>query len=201
MKLSFLLSCLIVLLMPMQVFAAGDAEEGRVKAATCAACHGQNGNSENPLWPKLAGQHAYYIEKELHDFQNEKRTDPSMSAMAMGLSDIDIENVAAFFASQPVTIEAAGESKVALGEKLYRGGNADSAVPACMACHGPTGAGNSPARFPQVGGQHAAYLAKALNDFKAGSRSNDKQDMMRDIAGRMTAEEIEAVASYMSGLH
>ncbi len=201
MKLKFLLSCLMVLLMPMHVFAAGDADEGRVKAATCAACHGQNGNSENPLWPKLAGQHAYYIEKELHDFQNEKRTDPSMSPMAMGLSDIDIENVAAFFASQPSTIEAAGESKVALGEKLYRGGNADSAVPACMACHGPSGAGNGPAKFPQVGGQHAAYLVKALNDFKAGSRSNDKQDMMRDIAGRMSAEEIEAVASYMSGLH
>jgi len=201
MKLNFLLSCLVVLLMPMQVLAAGDADEGRVTAATCVACHGQNGNSVNPIWPKLAGQHAYYIEKELHDFQNEKRTDPSMSAMAMGLNDIDIENVAAFFASQPSTIEAASERKVALGKKLYRGGNADSAVPACMACHGPTGSGNSPARFPKVGGQHAAYQVKALSDFKAGTRSNDKQDMMRDIAGRMSAEEIEAVASYMSGLH
>jgi cytochrome c553 len=200
MKFMVLLSCLFGLL-SSAAFANGDIEAGRTKAAVCAGCHGQNGNSANPIWPKLAGQHAFYIEKELRDFQNKKRLDATMAPMAAGLNDADIENVAAFFASMSSTVEAASADKIKLGEKIYRAGKMDNGLPACIACHGPNGAGSAPARFPRIAGQHAAYLSKALKDFKAETRNNDHQAMMRDIAGRMNNEEIEAVASYISGLH
>jgi len=193
--------CFVSLFVSMSAFAQGDIEAGRATAAVCAGCHGQNGNSTNPAWPKLAGQHAFYIEKELHDFQNKKRLDATMAPMASGLSDVDIENVAAYFASVASTVEAASADKIKLGEKLYRSGKANNGLPACIACHGPNGAGSAPARFPRIGGQHAAYLSKALKDFKSESRDNDHQAMMRDIAGRMSNKEIEAVSSYISGLH
>ncbi|PCI19151.1 MAG: cytochrome c4 [Piscirickettsiaceae bacterium] len=201
MKFNVLVVCFLGLSFSLVAFAEGDIEAGRAKAAVCAGCHGQNGNSANPVWPKLAGQHAFYIEKELHDFQNKKRVDATMAPMVMGLSDVDIENLAAFFASVPSTVEAASADKIKLGEKLYRAGKMDNGLPACIACHGPNGAGSAPARFPRIGGQHAAYLTKALKDFKSESRNNDHQAMMRDIAGRMSNQEIEAVSSYISGLH
>lgn len=201
MKFNVLVVCFLGLGFSLVAFAEGDIEAGRAKAAVCAGCHGQNGNSANPVWPKLAGQHAFYIEKELHDFQNKKRVDATMAPMVMGLSDVDIENLAAFFASVPSTVEAASADKIKLGEKLYRAGKMDNGLPACIACHGPNGAGSAPARFPRIGGQHAAYLTKALKDFKSESRNNDHQAMMRDIAGRMSNQEIEAVSSYISGLH
>ena len=192
---------LVGVLASFSAVSSGDIEAGRAKSLVCSACHGQNGYSTNPIWPKLAGQHSYYIQKQIQDFQNKKRNDPSMSPMAMGLTEIDIENLSAFFASQSPSVEAASADKVELGQKIYRGGNAQSGVPACIACHGPNGAGNGPAQFPRVGGQHAAYLTKALKDFRLKTRDSDPQAMMRDIAGRMTAEEIDAVSSYMSGLH
>lgn len=201
MKLQMLVTFLLAVFLLMPAYADGDIDAGRAKAAVCAGCHGQNGNSQNPIWPKLAGQHAYYIEKELHDFQDKKRLDATMAPMAAGLTDVDIENIAAFFASVPSTIEAANADKIKLGEKLYRAGKTDNGLPACIACHGPNGAGSAPARFPRIGGQHAAYLAKALKDFKAETRDNDHQAMMRDIAARMSNKEIEAVSSYISGLH
>lgn len=201
MKLNVLAVCFFAAIVSMNAFAVGDIEAGRAKAAICAACHGQNGVSVNPIWPKLAGQHAYYIEKELHDFQSKRRTDLTMAPMAAGLNDVDIENLAAFFASIPSTVEAASASKIKLGEKIYRAGKASNGLPACIACHGPNGAGSAPARFPRIGGQHAAYLSKALKDFKSEARTNDHQAMMRDIAGRMSNKEIEAVSSYISGLH
>ncbi|MBL4783712.1 MAG: cytochrome c4 [Porticoccaceae bacterium] len=201
MKLKIWAACLFGMFLSLGVFAQGDIEAGRAKAAVCAGCHGVNGNSVNPIWPKLAGQHAFYIEKELQDFQNKKRLDATMAPMAAGLTDVDIENVAAFFASQLSTIEAASADKIKLGERLYRAGKIDNGLPACIACHGPNGAGSAPARFPRIGGQHAAYLSKTLKDFKAETRNNDHQAMMRDIAGRMSNKEIEAVASYISGLH
>lgn len=201
MKLRGFFVLLVGLLASFSAMSAGDVEAGRAKAAVCAACHGQNGYSQNPMWPKLAGQHSYYTQKQIQDFQTKKRNDPAMSPMAMGLSEIDIENLAAFFASQSASVEAASEENVALGEKVYRGGNAATGVPACIACHGPNGAGNGPARFPRVGGQHAVYLIKSLEDFKSAKRDADPQSMMRDIAAKLTKEEIEAVSSYMSGLH
>jgi cytochrome c553 len=201
MKTSVLLVAAVMLVLSANAFSQGDIEAGRSIAAVCAGCHGQNGNSTNPVWPKLAGQHAFYIEKELRDFQNKKRLDPTMAPMVAGLTAVDIENIAAYFASLSSTVEAASADKIKLGEKLYKAGKADNGLPACIACHGPNGAGSAPARFPRIGGQHAAYLAKALKDFKSESRDNDHQAMMRDIAGRMTNKEIEAVASYISGLH
>jgi len=201
MRLSVLVVCFFSALLSTSAFAVGDIEAGRAKAAMCVGCHGTNGNSNNPVWPKLAGQHAFYTEKELKDFQNGKRKDATMAPMAAGLSGVDIENLAAFFASVPSTVEAASADKIKLGEKLYRAGKVDNGLPACIACHGPNGAGSAPARFPRIGGQHAAYLSKALKDFKAESRDNDHQAMMRDIAGRMNNKEIEAVSSYISGLH
>ena len=200
-RISLILVACILMLLSISAFAAGDIEAGRAKAAVCAGCHGPNGNSLNPVWPKLAGQHAFYIEKELHDFQNKKRVDATMAPMVAGLSDVDIEDLAAYFASVPSTVEAASADKIKLGEKLYRAGKMDNGLPACIACHGPNGSGSAPARFPRIGGQHAAYLSKALKDFKAETRDNDHQGMMRDIAGRMNNKEIEAVSSYISGLH
>ncbi|MEJ2508626.1 MAG: c-type cytochrome [Gammaproteobacteria bacterium] len=181
--------------------AAGDPVAGKAKSATCAACHGADGNSVNPQWPKLAGQHASYIEKELHDFKSGARTNPTMSPMAKPLSDDDINNLAAYFSQQTMSIGKADKKLVAKGEKIYRGGNSATGVAACMACHGPDGAGNPAAKFPRLGGQHAPYVVAQLEAFKSGARSNDAGKMMRNIASKMTDDEIKAVASYIEGLH
>ncbi len=180
---------------------AGDADAGKGKAASCAGCHGADGNSLVPNFPKLAGQHAAYLSKQLRDFKSGARKDPTMAPMAAPLSEQDIEDLAAFFASQAITPGKANPELVELGAKLYRGGNVDSGVAACIACHGPTGTGNPAANYPRIGGQQAAYVVKALKDFKSGARSNDANQMMRSIASKMTEEEIKAVAEYIAGLH
>lgn len=181
--------------------AAGDAGAGKTKSAACAACHGPDGNSVNPDWPKLAGQGAPYLQKQLADFKGGKRTNATMAPMAAPLSDQDVADLAAYFSSQKVKMGAADEALVDLGQKIYRGGNQASGVPACIGCHGPTGAGNPAAKFPSLSGQHSKYVMNQLNAFKSGARSNDPNKMMRDIAGKMTADEIKAVASYVQGLH
>ncbi len=180
---------------------AADVVAGKAKANACAACHGMDGNSPAPMFPKLAGQHASYIEKQLKDFKSQTRIDPTMNAMVGALSDEDIADISAYFASQKTTIEVADVEKITLGEKLYRGGNPDSGLAACQSCHGPTGTGNEPAGFPSLSGQHVTYLEKALNDFKSEIRTNDVSEMMRNTAGKMTLKEIKAVSSYISGLH
>jgi len=183
--------------------AAGNAAAGKTKSAACAACHNADGNSSaNPLWPKLAGQHQKYIAKQLKDFKAGKtRRDPLMAGMVAALSEQDMADLGAYFESQTRKLGRADKKLVTLGEKVYRGGNATTGVAACIACHGPTGAGNAAAGFPAIGGQHAAYSSKALNDFKSGARSNDPNKMMRDIAGRMSDDEIKAVSDYIGGLH
>ncbi len=182
--------------------AAGDATAGKAKAQACFACHGVNGNSTNPVWPKLAGQHADYIAKQLADFKaGKKRTDPLMMGQVASLSSQDMADLGAFFATQTMSPGAADEKLVAAGEKLYRGGNKDKGIAACIACHGPTGAGNPAAKFPKLSGQHAAYVEKAMKDFRSGKRKNDINKMMRSIAEKMSDKEIKAVASYISGLH
>lgn len=201
MKQTRLLLGLVLLAAAFVAFADGDVEAGRAKAALCAGCHGQDGNSLNPAWPKLAGQHASYIAKQLQNFQSGERKNATMGPMAAGLSDQDMQDIAAYFSSSDISIQAADADKIALGESIYRGGNPANGLPACIACHGPNGAGNSPAGYPVVGGQHADYMAKTLKDFKAETRDNDYQRMMRDIAARMSNKEIDAVASYISGLH
>lgn len=181
--------------------AAGDAAAGKGKSVTCQACHGVDGNSANPLWPKLAGQHADYLAVQLADFKTGKRKDATMGAMVAALNTADMQNLAAYYAGQAIKPGAVNPGLLASGEKLYRGGNSKSGVAACIACHGPKGAGNPAAKFPVLGGQHAAYVEKALKDFRSGTRTNDVNGMMRDVAARMTDAEIKAVSSYVSGLH
>jgi cytochrome c553 len=183
------------------VQAAGDAEAGKQKAAPCAACHGLDGNSPNPIWPKLAGQHPSYIQSQITDFKSGSRQDPLMSPQAALLAtDQDVADVAAFFASQEQSAGVAKADAVALGEAIYRGGNMASGVAACSGCHGPVGMGNPLAQFPRISGQHADYVSKALKDFRAGSRANDVNGMMRGVAVRLTDAEIAAVSQYVQGL-
>jgi cytochrome c553 len=184
-----------------QASAAADAAAGKAASATCAGCHGMDGNSANPEWPKLAGQGEGYLIKQLHDFKDGDRKNATMAPMAMGLSDQDMENLAAYFSGQTMSQGAADESLVELGQKLYRGGNPASGVAACIGCHGPSGDGNPAAKFPKLSGQHAKYVENQLNAFKSGERNNDAGKMMRNIAGKMTEKEIQAVASYVQGLH
>lgn len=181
--------------------AAGNAAAGKAKSAMCAACHGVDGNSAAPNFPKLAGQDAGYIAKQLADFKSGARKDPIMSGMAAGLSSRDMDNLGAYFASQPRSIGVANLSADSrkLAETLYRGGNSKLGIPACMSCHGPAGAGIPP-RFPAVSGQHATYTAKQLSDFKAGNRHNDG-NVMTPIAFLLSETEIKALSEYMAGLH
>jgi len=181
--------------------AAGDAKAGQEKAGVCFGCHGVNGNSTNPAWPKLNAQHAKYLAKQLADFKSGKRSDPLMMGQVAALSAQDMDDLAAFFSKQSATMGQADKAKVALGEKIYRGGNSAKGVAACIGCHGPTGSGNPPAGFPSISGQHADYTVKTLKDFRNGVRTNDMNGMMRNVASKMSDKEIEAVASYMSGLH
>ncbi|MHB1950335.1 MAG: c-type cytochrome [Acidiferrobacteraceae bacterium] len=181
--------------------AAGNVAAGQQKAAECEGCHGPNGDSAVPTYPKLAGQDASYIEKQLNDFKSGKRTNAIMSGMAAGLSPTDIRNLAAFFSSQQMSPGSAqGSAKViALGRKIYRGGDRQHHVPACMSCHGPAGAGIPP-RFPRLGGQWAQYVQAQLLAFRSGKRANDPAGMMRTIAGRLTRPQIAAVSQYIAGL-
>jgi cytochrome c553 len=181
--------------------AAGNAEAGQQKAAPCAACHGLDGNSPNPVWPKLAGQHASYIQAQIADFKAGSRQDPLMSPQAALLAtEQDVADVAAYFASQQQHGGTAQADAVAVGESLYRGGNMASGVAACSGCHGPAGMGNPLAKFPRISGQHADYIAKALKDFRAGNRANDVNGMMRGVAARLTDNDIAAVSQYVQGL-
>ena len=201
-NLIFSTALLVFLGLSPSAIAAGDAAAGKAKSAACAGCHGPDGNAANPAWPKLAGQHAAYLAKQLKDFKEGKtRKDPMMSGQVAGLSEQDMLDLAAFFASQTGTIGSADENLIQLGGNIYRGGNTTTKVAACMACHAPNGAGNPAAGFPRLAGQNAAYVAKALRDFRSGARSNDAGKMMRVIAGRMSDAEIDAVASYIQGLH
>lgn len=171
---------------------------------TCVACHGVDGNSTTPLWPKIAGQSQQYFIKQMRDFQkgeSGKRYDPSMSGMVAGLSEEDFVALADYYASQEIMLGAVPEQWVSLGEQLYRGGDRGRGVPACSGCHAPSGQGNAPAGFPRLSGQHPEYIIEQLKKFQNGQRSNDPNGMMQDIAKRMTPEQMEAVAHYVSGLY
>ena len=186
---------------PFAIHADGDPEAGKQKAQLCAACHGPDGNSVNAAWPSLAGQGPEYLRKQLMDFRAQTRNNDQMSPMGANLSDDDIADLAAYFSSQTAKIGAADPTKVEKGARLYRAGNASSGLPACMACHGPTGAGNPAAGYPALGGQHADYSVLQLKAFKSEQRANDNKAVMRGIASKMTNADIRAVASYIQGLH
>ena len=180
----------------------GSVEAGKAKTATCAACHGADGNSVNAEWPSLAGQHASYIARELHAFKSGERQDVAMSPFAANLSDQDILDIAAYFSSQKESPKGADPALVNLGQQIYRGGVPDRGVAACIACHGPTGHGNPLAAYPRIGGQHAAYVMKTLKAYAAGTRKTDadRNQMMRNEAALLQEDEIKALASYVQGL-
>jgi cytochrome c553 len=186
-------------LISFSLFAA-DSEAGETKSALCAGCHGADGNSINVIWPKLAGQHASYLEKQIYEFKNGTRADPVMMGMVAALSDADIADISAYFASQPLTSAEFDKDLLEKGEAIYRGGITETSVPACIACHGPAGEGNGPAIFPAVKSQHAEYTVAQLKKFKASSRANDPGKMMRNVAVRMLDSEMAAVAAYMAAL-
>jgi cytochrome c553 len=180
--------------------AAGDAAAGKTKSATCAACHSADGNSAVTQYPKLAGQSADYLLKQLQDYKSGARANPIMLGMVAPLSPQDMEDLAAFFSSQQIMRGAADKALAPQGEALFRGGNLNSGVSACAACHGTVGAGNPAAKFPAIAAQHAEYLETQLKAFRAMERSNDAGQMMRNIAAKMTDPEIKAVSSYVQGL-
>ncbi len=193
---------LLVSCSALQAWAAGDPEAGKVKSAPCAACHGADGNSVNPAWPKLAGQHADYLAKQLWYFQHGERENATMKPMASALDEQGRDDVAAYYATQKRTLGEADPELVELGERIYRSGNKDSGVAPCMGCHGPNGSGNPAALYPALSGQHAQYVESQLHGFAEGKRANDNaKKMMQILAARMTNQEIRAVASYIQGLH
>lgn len=184
------------------VHAEGDPQAGKAKAAACAACHGPDGNSPNGQWPTLASQHPRYIVYQLKAFKSGERQNPVMQGMAAGLSEQDMEDIAAYYAQQEIRIGSADPALVEKGQALYRGGDAENGIPACTACHGPSGLGNGPALYPRLSGQHAEYVALALRAYRDGQRTaSPKAEMMSEIAGRLTDEQIRAVSSYVEGLH
>ena len=192
------------LLVSLPVLALGDADAGQTKAAVCVACHGVDGNSIVPNWPKIAGQHASYLERQLALVKSGNRLVPEMSGIVISLSDQDMADISAYFASQTTSAGLTDEALRASGELLYRGGNAETDIPACMSCHGPAGEGNPLAGYPSLAGQHAVYSAKMLTGFRAGTTwgaDDSSSKIMTDVAKRLTDEEIKAVSSYVQGLH
>lgn len=181
--------------------AAGDAEQGKAKSAVCAACHGVDGNSTNPMWPKLAGQSAKYIYIQLMHYKKNERVHALMNPQTAHLSEQDMHDLAAYYASQTVAPANADKALVEKGELLYRGGNKETNTPACIACHGPDGAGNPAAAYPMLSHQHAAYIEARLKQYRAAEVSYKNSDIMISVTSRLSDKEIKAVASYIQGLH
>jgi len=184
-------------------FTGGSAEAGASKAAVCGACHGPGGNSSNPEWPKLAGQHASYTYHELVELKNGARKSPVMSPMAAPLSDRDMRDLAAYFAAQKPSPGVASPDAVKTAQRLFRAGDAPRELPACAACHGPQGHGNAAAKYPRIGGQHAKYMATMLRQYRTQAALADvdpEAAIMAAIAAKLTDAEIEALASYVNGL-
>ncbi|MSQ69316.1 MAG: cytochrome c4 [Gammaproteobacteria bacterium] len=177
------------------------AQDAKTKVATCMACHGPDGNSVNPEWPSLAGQHVSYLVAQLQAYKSGARKNVNMNAMVAGLSDQDMADIAGYFSAQPIQVASIDATAAAAGAGLYRGGNAATGVPACMACHGPGGAGNPSALVPAMRGQHAKYTTLQLAAYKSGERATDRAAIMRTIAGRLSDEETAAVAAFIEGLH
>lgn len=201
-KLVLVTITLIISVAMARAWAEGNVEAGKAKADQCAACHGADGNSVNPEWPKLAGQHAGYLIKQLAYFEAGERENATMKPMASILDAQGREDVAAYYASQKATIGEADPELVEFGQQIYRSGNAESSVAPCMGCHGPNGAGNPAAGYPALRGQHAKYIENQLHGFAEGKRVNESATrMMQILAVRMTNREIRSVAAYIQGLH
>lgn len=188
--------------------AQGNAEEGQKKSITCGACHGADGNSAIDMNPKLAGQHADYLVKQLKEFKlasqtsgEQGRNNAVMNGMAAALSEQDILDISAYFSGQKASPGEAPEDVVVAGQKLYTGGDTERGITACIACHGPHGDGMSLAGFPDISGQHTTYLKSQLEAFRAGERHNSHNGMMGDIAKRLTDSDIDILSKYIAGLY
>jgi cytochrome c553 len=203
-SLSALLTAASVLFFAASVPAQqGDAAAGETKAVVCISCHGTDGNSTNPIWPSLAGQHPAYMIRQLEAYKAGERADPGMQAYAGMLSDQDIQDISAFFAAQTPAVRGADPDLAARGERIYKAGIEARGIAACIACHGPRGTGNLPAGYPRISHQHAPYLSTTLRDYQSGARRSDAtlNQMMRNVAELLLDDEIEALASYMQGLN
>ena len=181
-------------------YAAGDAVSGQGKVAVCSGCHGADGNSMIPSFPKLAGQGEVYLVNQLKDVRDGARNVPQMMGILTGRSDQDLADMAAFYSTQEVTVGATNPNLLDLGRQIYRAGIAEKGVAACTACHSPTGAGNAQAGFPALGGQHSDYLIKQLKAYRTETRTNGQAKLMQQVAALLSDKEIDAVASYMQGL-
>ncbi|TFH91287.1 c-type cytochrome [Vibrio ouci] len=202
------LALILSLLASCSVWAQGSIEAGKAKSQTCVACHGADGNSQLAMYPKIAGQHAKYIEKQLKEFKlgmtsggKQGRVDPVMGGMAMPLSEQDMKDLAVYYASLPISDNTTPENVVDAGKVLYTAGDAERGLTACIACHGPRGDGTELSGFPKISGQHADYIKAQLERFRDGSRANDMNEMMRDIAKKLTDEDIDTLSKYVGGLH
>ncbi len=196
----FLVFFLIVFSSPL-AYSTGNMEAGQAKSMLCAACHGPQGISFNPEWPHIAGQHSRYFIKQLQAFKAGKdRNAPTMAPIVATLNDQDMADLAAFYASLPRPVAKKTTQKQNRGEQLYRQGDYNSHVTACIACHGPDGSGNAQAGFPLLAGQSTAYTVLQLQAFKDGKRRTDLNAIMRDISERMTSADMLAVAQYIASL-
>ncbi|MBT4962970.1 MAG: cytochrome c4 [Francisellaceae bacterium] len=183
---------------------AGDPERGKSLTETCVACHNDDGNSSVSLWPKIAGQHEGYLYKQLlafHEGESGPRYDPNMYAMLSGFNQQDLQDLSSYYASQKMSLGKASADLYELGQALYRGGDIQSRIPACIGCHEARGLGNEPANFPRLSGQNEEYTAQQLKQYRDGARETDPNEIMRDIASRMTDQQIEAVSNYVAGLY
>jgi len=204
MKFSLPLVAGLLLVVSLQAAADGDAAAGEAKAAICAACHGADGNSVVPQWPKLAGQHNDYLERQFALIKSGARPVPEMTGIVAAISEEDMVDIAAWFSSHHRNGGVADEALVEVGERLWRAGNSKTSVPACMACHGPAGEGIPFAGFPALAGQHSAYIVSMLKRFRSGENWGEKDmqsQTMNGVAERLSDREIEAVASYIQGLY
>ncbi|NBB93743.1 MAG: c-type cytochrome [Gammaproteobacteria bacterium] len=182
----------------------GDPEAGQEKAAVCASCHGMDGNSQVTMWPKLAGQHEDYATRQSILIREQKRNAPAMYPIVADMPDQDLADIAAYYEQQTLEPGVADEALVDLGEAVYNVGNAETDVPACSACHGPSGAGIPGAHYPRLAGQHADYTAQRLRQYRDGVNNGEDDpysNIMVAVAGNLSDEEIEALSSYIEGLH
>ena len=200
-SLGFAIICIVAnsIFFLQPTLAQGNIEEGKSKSMLCSACHGQDGNSINPEWPSLAGQHKKYFVSTLKAYKNESRKNAVMYPLVMTLSEQDMMDLAAYYQAQTPKKLSYDYDLAKRGESLYRGGNSYG-VAACIACHGPRGKGNPGAGYPSIAGQHATYTKNALIEYSNENRKPGINDMMQTLASRMTSEEMAAVAEYIQAL-